>query len=247
MKKVTTSSPSGSPVARRTPARAIAPTPRMAAEDRRKQIVQVARHLFSQKGFDGTTTKEIAQRVGVSEAIIFRHFATKQDLYAAILDEQISSAEEISFWEHIHDLAEANRDRDLFEALSRRMLEKHRRDDSFLRLLLYSALEDNRFSEMVYEARVKEFYAFLTDYIRRRTAEGAFRHVDPALAARAFVGMSIYQTLTEQLFEKKAAKRSARDIAATFTDLFLTSVFPLEVTGDGRPEARLGRKEKRRS
>ncbi len=247
MKNVRPTPPSAS--APRSVARTVAGTPRMAAEDRRKHIVQVARHLFSQKGFDGTTTKEIAQRVGVSEAIIFRHFATKQDLYAAILDEQISSAEEISFWERIHELAAANRDRELFEALSRRMLEKHRRDDSFLRLLLYSALEDNRFSEMVYEARVKEFYAFLTGYIRRRTAEGAFRRVDPMLAARAFVGMSIYQTLTEQLFEKKAAKRSARDIAVTFTELFLTSVFPQGVaeSQDSDARGRTGRREKRRS
>ena len=42
--------------------------------------------LFSERGFRGTTTKEIAQAAGVSEAIIFRHFATKEDLYTAIID-----------------------------------------------------------------------------------------------------------------------------------------------------------------
>ncbi|MBO0800867.1 MAG: helix-turn-helix transcriptional regulator, partial [Blastocatellia bacterium] len=50
---------------------------RMAAEDRRQQILEVAVKLFSQKGFRGTTTKEIALAAGVNEAIIFRHFATK--------------------------------------------------------------------------------------------------------------------------------------------------------------------------
>ena len=58
----------------------------MAGEERRHQIVSVAMRLFSQRGFRGTTTKEIAQAAGVSEAIIFRHFATKDELYAAILD-----------------------------------------------------------------------------------------------------------------------------------------------------------------
>src|SRR5438128_3592383 len=66
-------------------------TPRMAAEDRRQQIVEVAVRLFSQKGFRGTTTKEIALAAGVNEAIIFRHFATKQDLYSAILDQKACS------------------------------------------------------------------------------------------------------------------------------------------------------------
>src|SRR2546423_9486631 len=59
---------------------------RMAAGERRLQIAQVAMRLFSERGFRGTTTKEIAQAAGVSEAIIFRHFATKDDLYTAIID-----------------------------------------------------------------------------------------------------------------------------------------------------------------
>src|SRR3954469_1538816 len=59
---------------------------RMAAVDRRLQIALTAMRLFSERGFRGTTTKEIAQAAGVSEAIIFRHFATKEDLYSAIID-----------------------------------------------------------------------------------------------------------------------------------------------------------------
>src|SRR3712207_527601 len=53
---------------------------RMAADERRQQIVAVAMRLFSERGFRGTTTKEIAQAAGVSEAIISRHFATKDEL-----------------------------------------------------------------------------------------------------------------------------------------------------------------------
>src|SRR5437588_12033707 len=59
---------------------------RMVAGERRLQIVKVAMRLFSERGFRGTTTKEIAHAAGVSEAIIFRHFATKEELYTAIID-----------------------------------------------------------------------------------------------------------------------------------------------------------------
>src|SRR5215213_6697760 len=59
---------------------------RMCADERRLQIAEVAMRLFSERGFRGTTTKEIAQAAGVSEAIIFRHFATKEELYKAIID-----------------------------------------------------------------------------------------------------------------------------------------------------------------
>src|SRR6185369_10489760 len=59
---------------------------RMAGEERRSQILAVAVSLFSERGFGGTTTKEIARAAGVSEAMVFRHFATKKELYSAILD-----------------------------------------------------------------------------------------------------------------------------------------------------------------
>ena len=54
---------------------------RMSSEDRRHQLIRVAIALFSKKGFSGTTTKEIARVAGVTEAIIFRHFPTKEVRY----------------------------------------------------------------------------------------------------------------------------------------------------------------------
>jgi len=48
----------------------------MSGEDRRRQLIEVAIDLFSRRGFSGTTTREIALAAGVTEAIIFRHFAT---------------------------------------------------------------------------------------------------------------------------------------------------------------------------
>src|SRR5215208_6519149 len=68
------------------PAQPQAAAGRMCADERRLQIAEVAMRLFSESGFRGTTTKEIAQAAGVSEAIIFRHFATKEELYTAIVD-----------------------------------------------------------------------------------------------------------------------------------------------------------------
>ena len=62
------------------------PSGRMTGDARREQILQTAVTLFSQRGFKGTTTKEIARAAGVSEAMVFRHFENKDALYGAILD-----------------------------------------------------------------------------------------------------------------------------------------------------------------
>jgi len=64
------------------------PTPqkRLRAEERRSQLLRIAKELFSEHGFENTTAKSIAAAAGVTEAIVFRHFGSKQELYANILD-----------------------------------------------------------------------------------------------------------------------------------------------------------------
>ncbi len=70
------------------PAEVPARAARMPGEDRRRQLLRVAVESFARNGFSGTKTKDIAAAAGVSEAILFRHFASKEDLYHAILDEK---------------------------------------------------------------------------------------------------------------------------------------------------------------
>ena len=59
---------------------------RLATPERRHSIVAAAVPLFARKGFAGTTTREIAEAAGVSEALVFKHFASKTALYEAILE-----------------------------------------------------------------------------------------------------------------------------------------------------------------
>ena len=58
---------------------------RLDSDERRKAIVTAAVPLFARKGFAGTTTKELAEAAGISEALLFRHFPSKKNLYDEIL------------------------------------------------------------------------------------------------------------------------------------------------------------------
>jgi len=60
-------------------------TIRLDSDERRRAIVAAAVPLFARKGFAGTTTKEIAEAAGISEALLFRHFPSKKHLYDEIL------------------------------------------------------------------------------------------------------------------------------------------------------------------
>lgn len=56
----------------------------MCGEDRRTAILKTARGVFVEKGFDRTTTRELAEAAGISEALLFKHFPNKEALYSAI-------------------------------------------------------------------------------------------------------------------------------------------------------------------
>jgi TetR/AcrR family transcriptional regulator len=65
----------------------IASTPtRLPAAERREAIVDAALRVFSEGSYRGTTTAEIAREAGVSEPILYRHFASKRDLYLAAIE-----------------------------------------------------------------------------------------------------------------------------------------------------------------
>src|SRR5262249_13387165 len=56
----------------------------LSSEERREAIIKAVRKVFAEKGFHGTTTRELAEAAGVSEALLFKHFPNKESLYAAM-------------------------------------------------------------------------------------------------------------------------------------------------------------------
>jgi AcrR family transcriptional regulator len=201
------------------------PRVRLSAEDRRSQIVRTAIELFSRKGFDGTTTKEIALASGVNEALIFRHFATKEELYSAIIDYKMNERC-LRIQAVLDEAAEEKDDRVFFTRLAYEILEAYRQDPNFVRLMFYSALEGHQLSRMVYEKHSAEMFEHLVKYIAGRIKERAYLPVNPRVAARAFVGMVAYHAMVRELFdpEEKLVKLSNKQAASGFTDLFLSGV-----------------------
>src|SRR5262245_6539208 len=128
---------------------------RMAGEERRLQILAVAVSLFSNRGFRGTTTKEIAQAAGVSEAMVFRHFATKEELYAAILDYKVCSGEKFDPSQLAAEAIKSKDDRAVFESLALEALNHYEKDPEFQRLLLHSALEKHQLAQIFFNEFVR--------------------------------------------------------------------------------------------
>ena len=56
------------------------------SSERREAIIRAVRRVFAEKGFHGTTTRELAESAGVSEALLFKHFPNKEELYSGDAD-----------------------------------------------------------------------------------------------------------------------------------------------------------------
>src|SRR6186713_1162940 len=149
----------------------------MTGDKRREQILETAVNLFSQRGFKGTTTKEIARAAGVSEAMVFRHFENKDALYEAILDTKGCQDGVRRFpWEENETLKKAIAEKDdtgVFYNIALDALNKHQKDVAFMRLLFYSALEEHELAERFFHEFIERVYQFIGGYIAERQQDGA--------------------------------------------------------------------------
>jgi len=173
----------------------------MSASDRRNQLLDVAIDLFSRKGFGGTTTKEIAAAAGVTEAIIFRHFATKQDLYKAILDTRCADPIASAWFAEARQFMENNDDAGLFRALVATIVKCKREDPRFERLMLHAALEGHELAIMHHNQFTLPIGKQLIDYIVKRQAEGAIRKFDPAAVLFAVAGVAQFYASQKYLYQ----------------------------------------------
>ena len=196
---------------------------RLSALDRRRQIIRTASALFARRGYRGTTTREIAERAGINEALLFRHFPSKEKLYWTIIDEQCVARGRRN---KINEILEAGgSDHEIFAAIAREFLIRTVRDTELTRLLWFTALESHKLSQRFFRTYVAVYYEALADYIRRRAREGAFRSVDPLISARGFLGMVVYHFLVQELFGgDKYQKVDPARVAETLAGLWLNGM-----------------------
>jgi AcrR family transcriptional regulator len=196
---------------------------RLAAPDRRQRLQTAALELFAQQGYRGTTTKAIARRAGVSEALLFRHFSSKEDLYWSVLEQQCAVRGGRARLDAM--LSAGGDDADLFAAIAEDILARNFADSRLYRLLLFSALEDHELSHRFFRTYISEYYEAIAAHIRQRIRAGHFRKVDPLLAARLFIGMALHHFLVQDIFGgSRQREYDLKKVCRLVTDLWLAGV-----------------------
>jgi TetR/AcrR family transcriptional regulator len=202
----------------------------MSGTDRRHQLLDTALEIFARKGFEGTTTKEVAAAAGVTEAIIFRHFPTKQALYTAVLDHHAQLPEWQDWLAEIKSWMEQNNDAEVLRSIAKVILKSYRTDTRYERVLLFAALEGHELGLAHNRQLVAPIYELLRDYFARREKEGSVAGLHPGLIIAAIAGMTKNHAMMTQMFGYETEVIPDDEVVETFVHIMINGIRP------GRPQ-----------
>jgi AcrR family transcriptional regulator len=161
--------------------------PRRGERDTRGQILDVSLHLFSEHGFARTTVRAIARDVGITNAAIYYHFASKQELLEALLEEK-------GLVPALRELQQATTEfppRVGLLAIARDAMIVMESNRDFLRLVLMEALGDEPTAVAVHLKAMELWENGVSRFLKAYMQRGQLRQVDIEVTARQIVTMVV--------------------------------------------------------
>lgn len=194
---------------------------KLPGQKRKELIIQTAMKLFAQNGFSGTTTKDIAKASKISEALLFKFFPTKHSLYSAMINYRIKQVGNSYNLQQLFDKPS----KEFFKEIVKFHIENIEKDDTFMRILLFSALEGHSLFDQFYKIKIYKIVLKIADYIRIKIDKGEFKNLNPTLAARMLMGMTYNYLLSKKIFKiKNPANFTTDEIADIIVDIFLNGI-----------------------
>jgi TetR/AcrR family transcriptional regulator len=194
---------------------------RMSGGERRAQIVSTAFDLFAQNGFRGTTTRELAHAVGVSEPVLYQHFSNKRDLYTAIVEHLIEQ-ESHRFEDQLQAVLREEEVRPFLQAFGELVLAWYLEDQRLPRLLMFSALEGHELAQIWHERAMALFFAPVNEKVDRLVEAGQLKKMEPTVLTRSFMSMVAHYGLVTIIFKLPQFELSREETVARFVELFLS-------------------------
>lgn len=196
---------------------------KLPAQERKAAIVEAAIHLFAEKGFRGATTRELAAVVGVSEPVLYQHFATKNELYAAIIESKSAEIQRVTA--EVESYRDTVDDAAFFAFLAGLILDFHDQNPSYLRLLLFSGLEGHELADRFHQRESRVFVQAVIGHVRRSVQRGIFRSdIDPAVVALSFMGMVANYGLDRIVTKESHWPQDRFTVVQTMVSIFLEGI-----------------------
>ena len=193
---------------------------RLAASDRKTQILSIARALFARKGFAETTLDDIARKAGVTRPRVIQLFGSKKGIYLAVAQSAYRSH---PLNKDLEAPMRRRDDRAVFEAFARHILQHTRRreDREIAKILMLARLKEDPFHRQHFHDKDVLMISRLEQYVGDRVREGAFKTIDPRTIIFAYQAMVsnlvIYKNVLRQM-EFVTVDNLSRDCARIFVE-----------------------------
>lgn len=191
---------------------------RLKAAERREVIIRDAKVLFARDGLDGVSVDNIADQVGVSPAVLYKHFKSKDELYKAVLkdienqrdsyvDAVLNSSDEFS---------------SILETMTKVYIDYVSKDSTYLQMEMHCMLKDREKALKISDARWKCIKSAIVNFVVE--SEGCVA-VDPEFASLMYKGM-VRELLYSILILKKSMYVNAdiNDLVKQLVGMFLRAI-----------------------
>ncbi|NEQ65987.1 MAG: TetR/AcrR family transcriptional regulator [Symploca sp. SIO2D2] len=186
----------------------------------KQRILQAAQRLFALRGYDGTTTRDLASAAGVAEGTIFRHFENKK----AILIEVATQGWVEILTDLLTELSEMGSYKAVAQVMRRRMLRMRENSDMmrvcFMEAQFHPELRDRIQSEIIIKMTdvAEAFFETAMD-------RGIYRRGNPKIVAKVFLGMFAVAGFSDHtIMEPGASPQQMQEMAEGIADIFLNGV-----------------------
>ncbi len=153
-------------------------------ERRRVEILEAAARVFAEKGYDATTTKDIAEAVDMGESTLYNYFANKREVLVAIIDRKKAEMDE--FLSQIDQVEDRS---GLIQLIDQAMVIWLTRLN-FTRTVMSEAWRDPQVFAIL-QGRLQRLFGLIQDYLERHVKSGQFRPIHTSITARMILGMFI--------------------------------------------------------
>ena len=193
-------------------------------EDTRTKILQAALRLFAKRGYDGTTTKDLAKSAGVAEGTLFRHFTSKK----AILIEVATTGWVDILTDLLTELSEMGSYKAVSQVMRRRML-NIRQNGDLMRVCFVEAQYHPELKESIQTEVINKMTDVAEAFFETAMEKGIYRQMNPKIVAKVFLGIFAISGFSEQtIIDPEASPQAMQEMAEGISDIFLRGVLSNE-------------------
>ncbi|PSB35224.1 TetR/AcrR family transcriptional regulator [Stenomitos frigidus] len=193
------------------------PSPETETRDR---ILKSALRLFAKLGYDGTTTRDLAESSGVAEGTLFRHFPNKK----AILIEVATQGWVEILTDLLTELSEMGSYKAVAQVMRRRMLNLHKNAD-MLKVCFMEAQFHPELRDRIQIEVINKMTDVAEVFFQSAMDQGIYRRMNPKIVARVFLGMFAVAGFSQDtIMGESSSPAEMQEMAEGLADIFLNGV-----------------------